>query len=649
MKRSATLRILLKAGIVLISVCALYFSFFAVRTQIQKFKDERSYQSAKSFLASQRPDKAIEIIRDRNRKLIGDRSADWLDLEIETLERLGNFGRLRYLFDQNPAVFSKHETASLLIARSMLQTNHRADYAKLRNRWRTSSKMPEVWFAIDVDALIAEGKVTEALALLNSQTFRGEADAGRLMRLALLTAGKDLHGAWIYLDRAYYLSPKNPEVRSFRAQILERIGKTSMARVEYVAAHLAEPGNPRFRDQLAEYYRRNGNLGLALETWSRNLDERSADFIRLKAMFWSRVAYPVKIGKTSPSDISGDLNPFIVYLQDLPAGRFWDDAAFMEISDKQTFLDQHQEAYWLRVLQNLTDGDEKGAYNLLQSKTFQNQYWSPDIRNGLVTVLAYRLGYSLNMPDNGDLANGTTTRQRHQLFDQLDQLKKTGVTTPELGNLLHSKEAFAAVFMAGGWAEAALQLHKLPVLPGNFPGWVAYGLTQSIRFNRSNKEALAFASRQNPSPVLDLLTAELQIAEGNTSAGLAKLETLASMDSDAGFRAAWLLVLARLDQRNLNGARDVLAHQPRLQNSVTGKEIEARIALSEGDAEKATRIYVSLKDDSTEAMAYLARKAYREKEWTTARALTEKLIQKMPDSMELRANLKAIALAEGAK
>jgi hypothetical protein len=214
---------------------------------------------------------------------------------------------------------------------------------------------------------------------------------------------------------------------------------------------------------------------------------------------------------------------------------------------------------------------------------------------------------------------------------------------------MRSKEAFAAVFMAGGWVEAALQLHTLPVLPDNFPGWVAYGLTESLRFNRGNKAALTFAARQKSSPGMDLLTAELLIADGNTAAGLTKLEALASTDSDIGFRAAWLLVLARLDQHNIKGAHDVLAHQPKLQNSLTGKEIDARIALAEGDAEKANRIYVTLGEESTEAMAYLASKAYREKEWKTARKLTEKLIQKLPDRMELRANLKAIAKAEGAK
>jgi hypothetical protein len=649
MKRSPASRTLVKAGIVLISGCALFYAFFAVRSQIEKSRDEQSFQSARRFLAAERPDKAMEIIRNRGRKVSGERSADWLDLEIETLEKSGDIGRLRYLFDQNPSVFSKHETASILIARTMLQTNNRAEYARLRNIWRSSSRMPEVWFAIDVDALIAAGKVNEALTMLNSQTFRGEADAGRLMRLALLTARTDLHGAWNYLDRACYLAPKNPEVRSFRAQILERIGKISMARVEYVAAHLAEPGNPLFRDQLAEYYRRNGNLGLALETWSGNLDESSADFIRLKALFWSRVAYPVKISKARPSDISGDLNPFIVYLQELPGERFWDNAAFLEISDRQTILDKHQEAYWLRVLQALKEGDEKSAYNLLQSQTFRNTNWSPDIQSGLATVLAYRLGYPTPFRDNNILTTGTTTRQRHQLFDQLDEQARTGVVRPELGNLMRSKEAFAAVFMAGGWVEAALQLHTLPVLPDNFPGWVAYGLTESLRFNRGNKAALTFAARQKSSPGMDLLTAELLIADGNTAAGLTKLEALASTDSDIGFRAAWLLVLARLDQHNIKGAHDVLAHQPKLQNSLTGKEIDARIALAEGDAEKANRIYVTLGEESTEAMAYLASKAYREKEWKTARKLTEKLIQKLPDRMELRANLKAIAKAEGAK
>jgi len=645
MKLHLTFKNILKVCILLICGCIL---FYALRSQIVEVRDEQSFTTAKNYLSAKRPDKAIEIIRGRDRSRSGKRTADWIDLEIETLDELGNIARLRYLFDQNPDAFSKHEKASLLIARVMLKTDNQIAYRKLQNIWKSRSQMPALWFALDVDALIVEGKVNEALKMLNSQSFQGEADAGRLMRLALLTAKNDLRGAWNYMDRAYYLAPKNPDVRSFRAQILEGIGKISMARVEYVAAHLAQPDNPLFRDQLAEFYRRNGNIGLALQTWSNNLDERSADFIRLKALFWSRVAYPVKINKADPSDISGDLSPLVVYLQNISGNQFWDDAAFQNISDQQSFLDTRQETFWLRLLQYLKEGKEKLAYDLLQTHPFQGKSWNPDIQSALEKVLAYRLGHNLPML-NIDFSTTGTTRERHQLFDQLDQVVKNGTMTPELANLMHSKEAFAALFMAGGWVEAALQLHQIPVLPDNFPDWVAYGLTESLRFNRGNKSALAFANKQKKSPLLELLTAEILIADGNNATALAILDKLASSDSDIGFRAAWLLTVARMDQRNLKGARDVLNRQPRLRNSLTGKEIEARIALSEGDTEKAYQTYASLGLESTEAIAYLAKKAYREKDWKTAKKLTEELMRKLPDRMELRENLRAIVEAEGVK
>ncbi len=646
MKLRLTFRKFLIACIVIICGGIL---LYGLRSQILKIQDQQSYTTAKNYFAAQRPDKALEIIRTRDRTITNDRSADWIELEIDTLEKLGNVDRLRYLFDQNPSAFSSRETASLLMARAMLRTDNQAAYRKLRNMWKLRTQNPAVWFAFDVDALIVEGKVDEALKMLNSQSFLGQADAGRLMRLALLTSKNDLRGAWNYMDRAYYLAPKNPDVRSFRAQILEGIGKISMARVEYVAAHLAEPDNPLFRDQLAEFYRRNGNMGLALQTWSNNLNERSADFIRLKALFWSRVAYPIKINNANSSDISGTLRPLVIYLQEMPGDRFWDNAAFQDISDQQSFLDTRQETYWLRLLQYLKEGQEKKAYDLLQSHPFQANNWSPDIQSALEKVLAYRLGYNLPVLDVDLSTANTINRERHQLFDQLDQIAKNGAVTPELANLMHSKEAFAAVFMAGGWVEAALQLHQLAVLPDNFPDWVAYGLTESLRFNRGNKAALTFAGKQKKSSFLELLTAELLIADGNNAAALAKLEGLAYLDSDIGFRAAWLLTLARMDQRNPKGARDVLNRQPRLRNSMTGKEMEARIALSEGEPQKASQIYASLGLESTEAIAYLANKAYREKDWKTAKKLTEELMRKLPDRMELRQNLKAIAEAQGAK
>jgi hypothetical protein len=656
MKPSGKTRILLIVGTVIISIFFLISGFFAWRSYVIKSQDERSYKNAKDLLEASRPDEAFSLIRGRNRSISDSKSADWLSLEIQALEKLRNIPRLLYLYDRTPGAFSKHEGAALLIARTLLHTGNLEDLAKLQSDWRSRKKRPASWLALAVDALIVEGKLNEAVKVLHSRSFEGPADCARLMRLALLSAKDDLKAAWNYLDRAYFLDPNNPDVRSFRAQILERIGKLPMARVEYVAAHLSDPDNPLLRDQLAEFYRRTGKYGQALETWTRGLENSSVDFIRLKALFWNRVAQPIKFDWAAATPSSGYLQPFLSYLMDLPQGRFWNADVFQDISDARRLLDNRQETFWLRLLQALKEGEESRALEILHSNTFQKKSWNPDIETALKRVLAYRIWGALPRMDEEIPVEDSNTALKHQFFNQLNLLaradaknSKTGKIPAGLDQLMRSDEAFAAVFMAGGWIEAALQLHRMPVLPGNFPDWVAYGLTQSQRFNRGNKAALEFAGKQKLSPVMELLMAELMVAAGQAKEGLKKLSALADRDSDVGFRSSWLLVLARLDQGDIAAARKVFSRQPRLKNSVAGKEILARIALVEGKTEEARRMYEALEKVSTEAKAYLAKFAYDSQDWQTARRLTEELLLRFPDRMRLRSNLKAIAEAEGKK
>jgi hypothetical protein len=217
-------------------------------------------------------------------------------------------------------------------------------------------------------------------------------------------------------------------------------------------------------------------------------------------------------------------------------------------------------------------------------------------------------------------------------------------------HLLRSDECFAALTLAAGWSEAALLLGaKHDVSDERFPAWVAYGWTQALRLNRGNKPALEFAEKQkNAAPELSLLTGELQIAEGRADEGLTRLTSLAMLDSDAGFRAAWLLSLAALDRNKPAEAAQVIAAQPRLSASTTGREILARIALAEHREMDAQNIYESLADESAEAKTWLARRAFSQKNWVGARRYTDELLQLFPDEMQLRANLAAIEKAERA-
>ncbi|TNJ36977.1 hypothetical protein [Prosthecochloris vibrioformis] len=649
MNKSVKLRIIIILSLLILTAGLGYYSVSTIRDSIKKSRNQQALTDAAKLLEEGRPARAFDIIRMRDQTLL-DTQDHWLNLEIQALRKLGNIERLRALYEKHPEAFKKHEEVSMMIARSLLATGDQKAYTALRQEWENRKSLPGIWFALDVDALIQQGKRAEAIKLLQESTLDGNAEAIRLNRLALLTAPDNMLKAWQYLEQAYRIDPKNPDVRSFRAHMLERMGKQRMARIEYVAAHLAKPENPLYRDQLGEFYRRNGQLALALQTWSRDINDQSADFIRIKALFWSHVATPASIEKANKADLFGKLSSLVLYLQELPEGIFWNEEQFeQEVANREALLAKHQETYWLRILQLLKSGKETEAYDLILSHPFKRSSWNPELERALERVLAFRLERPQSIDIDSFFAHTPKNSRKHQLFAQLEEMATSSTASPELSRLMQSEEAFAAVFMAGGWLEAALQLHEMEIIPADFPEWVAYGITQSLRFNRGNSEALAFARKQLQTKNMSMLMADIMITDGNVDTGIAELEKLAKLDAVTGYRAALILSQAYLEKNEPEKARAALELQPKLSTSITGREIKARILLAEGKRELAGKLYASISDTSNEAKAYLARQAFQEKQWKTARELTLELQQEFPDNMQLRRNLMTISEEEQAK
>jgi len=654
MKNKNRLRRLTIVFIVIVSIGLLIGGTLTWREYVIKIHENREFTAASKLIEESKFAGALEIIRENKRSAAGENLKDWTDLEIIVLEKSRNVPRLLYLFEQAPVNFNAHEGASLLVARSFIHTRNLEKYNRLRKKWRERETLKSSWFALDVDALLMQGKRDEALKLINTRSFKGAEDANRLIRLSLMKASDDLNESWNLLNRAFNLDPRNSDVRSFRAQILENIGKKSLARVEYVAAHLSDPDNLFIRDQLADFYLRNKKYVLALKTWTEGLSPPSLPFIWLKTLFWNKVARPVQFDWNQTEPPFGDSQPLVAYLLNLPEDAYWDDQIFQQIPEARRFLKERQETFWLKLINALKKGEESSAMEMLKKNQFKQQSWHPVLENNLHRVLTYRkwgvmTGLRRNFP-----TKETNARLQHQLFKQLDLLSKnnSGKSSAqkipdELERFFKSKEAFAGVFLAAGWLEASLNLKTLDVIPADFPDWISYGFTQAIRYNRGNRVALDFASKQKAFPALNLLIAELLIADGNAAEGIKKLTVLAKEDSDVGFRAAWLQSTASLDQGNTGQAKQVVIGNPRLKDSVTGKEMLAKIALLEGKIDEADRMYKGLEKESVEAKAYLARRAFAQKDWATARRLTEELMLLLPDKMQLRANLEAINKAEG--
>jgi hypothetical protein len=615
-------------------------AFFGVRSWRQKvvrFQDENAFRAAQKALRENRPADALALYEARNRER---NVLPWSEVELGALAGTRQLPRLLTLFETSPDRIAKDSTASLLVARTLLHSKRQKEFNELREKWRQRDNSVD-WLVLDSDALLLQGNYRQARELLKSRTFPGTNDVPRLVRLAILSRSRDLTESWNYLAEASRLNPRDPEVRSFRAQILEQLDKTALARVEYVAAHVADPKNPLLRDQLAEFYRRQGSYDLALTTWRDALKTPTLDYLWLKAAFWGRMIQPVKLEIKVDERPQGDLTPLAEFVLKLDPGTFWNDS-FEKVPSARTLEGQRQEIFWLKLADRLRQKQDKAALELISFNRFGPTTWQPDLERALARILTFRTATNLNPASVTLPTGGLAETNRHQYFNQLEQMAKRerdgggkSVVPPEMAKFLRSDAALGAAFLAAGWREAALDL--LPEQPqSDLP----------LRFNRSAATALAFLSKAPATPTLELLRGELEIADGKLAEGLARLAPLAGQNTEVGFRAAWLLAVSSFEKADYAAVKKLVAGQSRLAKNPTGLELLARVALAEGQTAEADRLYRQIAGQSVEARTYLARQAFAQKDWAAARKYTEELIAIMPDELQLRANLEAIAVAQ---
>lgn len=563
----------------------------------------------------------------------------WLAVKIDTLIQHGNVAQLRSIFYQHPTAIEKHEPASLLVVRALfLSGDHKAATA-LREKWLDKETDLAAWMVLDVDWLLSTGKREKALKLLETSKLPDKSDACRLMRLALLNA-KQPDKAWKYLHQAYLLDPLNTDVHSFRAQILEAAGKLPEARVEYVAVVVAQPNFALYRNQLAEFYRRHGNLSLALKTWEDAVTIASTDYIELKLEFWSRVIRPHSIDWSGQTLSAGKLQPLVSQLISLPTGRFWPDAQKTVDVPLTAAITSREEARWLRLLQTILDGDELSALSQLESWNSSNYTLAPQLKHALRLVLTYRNDRTVTGPYSEiDDAHRQT---EHQFFKRLEALAKStpigqqAEPSGDLQKILLDENVFAALFLAEEWPEAALRFYHTNK---HTPSWLAYGIAQSLRMNRGTKNAIAFLQTVQATDELTLLLGELLLCQGATQRGQAALQLVANQKNAIGCRASWLLCLAHLDQGQFKSTEQVISNNTLFQKSIPGKELLARLHVLRGKPLLAEQAYIAIEEQSLEAKSYLAQRAFTKHEYEEAQQRTIELIQILPDALPLRANL----------
>ena len=633
--------VVMVAVVLVVAGTAVFFGIKSWRNRVVVRQEQRAFAETQKLIGQNNFRDALAIIRQQPSDTA---KLNWPPLEVRALTGLFAAPELAAIYQRTPSRISADEQASLVLARAFLASRNQAAFASIRKSWAGHETRSVDWLVLDSDVFLEAGKPREAEKVLRSQKFAGKAEAVRLERLSLLVARNDLPQAWQLLSAAAELDSRNPELRSFRGQMLEAAGKPEAARIEYLAAVIAQTNNPLFTDQLAEFYRRQNNYDAALAAWEAALTRPSYDFIALKTAFWQRLIRPGKFDVDKTPD--GELQPLANWIAGLNTSEFFDTNSFNALPSAQQLAQQRQEIFWLRLADALQQKHETEAASLLQFNPFRARSWQPDLEVALARIIHYRQKHSLNPPEI--VAVTDTSPDRQQLFSQLDALaaqeRTTGhaVVPADLDALLRGPDAFAAAFLAAGWREAALRLGNPDRDCSKEPAWFAYGLAQTLRMNRSDSAALEFLAKQNATPTLRLLAAEIKITSGNATTGLTELTRLAPENSPVGFRASYILALANVDANKFAAARQWVLQSAPLSADVLGSELLANIAVRTGQTAEAERIYKSIAARSIPARAFLAKQAFDQRNWAEARRLTSELVQVAPEDLQFRANLAVI-------
>jgi tetratricopeptide (TPR) repeat protein len=449
----------------------------------------RAREARPAAPAVMRIDQDVQRARIRENARAKDAAWDWVDREIAALEEGGDPLQLVRLFERSPHGFAPRKTAegyagreaaALRVGAALRAMGRLHDLAALREPWQGKEGRPADWLALDADALTAEGRADRARRLLEREPFTGPAEGRRLARLAVLAAPGDPDAARGLLARAEAAAPADPDALSQRGRALEALGRAEEARAAFAAAAAAAPGDPLARDQLAEFYRRRGDYRAALATWLPEGENRPPAFVWLKAWFWARVAHPVAYDWRSSAPTEGRIAVLAAYLLRLEPGRFWGpDRLRGEVASQH--VQESQEVRWLKVLGALQAGREPLAADLLDRGSGPDWSWRPDLHAALRRVLAFRGRGGRPDPERGG-------GPAHPFFRQLKELDARGALRADAGEvpgdvrrlLEEDQEAYAAVFLAAGWWEAARRFHYPGADLSRLPPWVKDEMTKAL-------------------------------------------------------------------------------------------------------------------------------------------------------------------------
>jgi hypothetical protein len=646
MKR--TLRIV--GGVILVLALALAGVWWW-RESAERAALERTFTATERAVGGARWSEARAILEDQSRRrgrpVEAAASRRWTELEYRVASGLRDFASLEALVAREPALAGLDEEAALWLWRLRRAAGEEAAAEAVRALWRGREKMPVAWTCAEVDALWATGRRDAARELL-LQVKSGATGAGGVpiwLREAML--GADPAARFEAIATAYRLDPANADLRGLRAVLLERAGQPAYARVDYVAALVADPANPLRRDDLASYYLRQGDLGTAVLTWREGLGEKSPDFMWVRSAFWGRVA-GLPPAPALVQNAQSRKARYAGWLALLPADRMWDEAGYAALHLPAEHAQREPSVFWLRLLERLAAGDWVAAGEAMRAAPTAAAAADPLFLASLRATAAVRLGKPpVETGITWPVAEGGPAAHRWRGVIAA-ALRGDPAAGAEFTAVATGPHAAVAALIAAGWTGPALDLADWPAAAREeTPGWLRYGLLQARRLVRGAPDALAWGETLPEYPETDYAVASLKLAAGRADAEPA-LRRLAARKDDTGHAASWLLATRLLELGRADEAAALVAACATLAGSPEGRALRARAALAAGRKDEARTLFEPLAETSLEAGAWLAREAFAAGDLATARRLTEFWAARYPDELQLRANLNAIIAAEQA-
>lgn len=590
-------------------VIALSLALYSWRDDTLWEESLRLADEAEVSLEYNQPERAINLYYAMRQRGYGPDFLEsrWARLAAEAYVQLDSPLELTALYLQDASSIHDNERAALMVLETLYARNQAEPAEELRDAWRTRETDRTAWVLLDADFLMRTGNLREAGALLGSTEFEGETEALRLLRLSLLQT--DPKQAIFYLDKASEVDPLNSDVLYMRAWIYEAQGRPGEALESFASILASDPSSPLYREILGNFLFRQGKREEALAVWSGGLDQSPNDSLWFKSYFWGKMLHPVSL---SGPPKNSTLSRLITFSETVPQNRFWDNKRFSRIPSASLFKHELQEVYWLTFLESIRMGHTADLVRSYESAPNWS-YFNPETRLAVYSVAIIK-GVR---PDDAleqlsQLAARIPQGVRHPLFVELQENAEAQLENPQTFTLsqptqalLDSGSIYTAILLADGLPEAALKVGANLKAKPDYPDWFVLSYAKALQHNRSLKAAVAFLPKGR-SAELEVYQGELAFMMGNRERAANLLVPHAQSLTSAGQRAAYLLSVDSLDQRDTLSAQSWLKGNRALSKSLKGRELSAQIAIASGDLASADKQMRSIQQYSFLAQDYLA-------------------------------------------